>query len=60
MDKNPDVIQQTEIAKQTVLAGAFVQDYQNHPISEDQLKQEYDKLKANLGKDEYNARHILK
>ncbi|OGS97429.1 MAG: peptidylprolyl isomerase [Gallionellales bacterium RIFCSPLOWO2_02_FULL_57_47] len=60
MDKNPDVIQQTEIARQTVLAGAFVQDYtRNHPVSEDQLKQEYDKLKANLGKNEYNARHIL-
>ncbi|MDO8264040.1 MAG: peptidyl-prolyl cis-trans isomerase [Gallionella sp.] len=60
MDKNPDVIQQTEIAKQTVLAGAFIQDYtKNHPISEDQLKQEYDKLKTNLGKNEYNARHIL-
>jgi peptidyl-prolyl cis-trans isomerase C len=46
MDKDPDVIQQTELAK-------------THPISEDQLKQEYDKLKVNLGKSEYNVRHIL-
>lgn len=60
LNKNPDVIQQTEIAKQTVLAGAFVQDYtRKHPISEDEIKQEYEKLKANLGKNEYNARHIL-
>lgn len=60
MDKNPDVIQQTEIAKQTVLAGAYVQDHvKSHPISEDQLRQEYDKLKANLGQNEYSARHIL-
>ncbi len=60
MDKNPDVIQQAEISKQQILAGAYVQDHtKNHPISEDQLKQEYDKLKANLGKSEYNARHIL-
>ena len=60
MDKNPEVIQQTELAKQSVLAGAFVQDYaKNHPISDDQLQQEYDKLKAHLGTKEYKARHIL-
>lgn len=60
LDKNPDVIQQAEISKQQILAGAYVQDHtKSHPISEDQLKQEYDKLKANLGKSEYNARHIL-
>lgn len=60
LDKNPDVVQQTELARQQVLAGAYVQDYtKNHPISEDQLKQEYEKLKGNLGTSEYNARHIL-
>jgi len=60
LDKDADVIQQTELARQSVLASAYVQDYaKNHPISEDQLKQEYDKLKGNLGKNEYNARHIL-
>ena len=60
LDKNADVIQQIELAKQSVLVGAFVQDYaKSHPISEDQLKQEYDKLKAKLGNKEYNTRHIL-
>ena len=60
LDKNPDVVQQTELARQQVLAGAFVQDYaKKHPVSEDQLKQEYDKLKTKLGNKEYNARHIL-
>ncbi|MDH4286952.1 MAG: peptidyl-prolyl cis-trans isomerase [Gallionella sp.] len=60
LDKNSEVIQQTEIARQSVLAGAFVQDHsKKNPISDDNLKQEYDKLKANLGKNEYNARHIL-
>jgi peptidyl-prolyl cis-trans isomerase C len=60
MDKNPEVIQQTELAKESVLAGAFVQDYvKNHLISDDQLKQEYDKLTAHLGNKEYKARHIL-
>ncbi|MDP2852161.1 MAG: peptidylprolyl isomerase, partial [Gallionella sp.] len=60
LDKNTDVVQQIDLAKQQVLVGAFVQDYaKNHPISEDQLKQEYDKQKAKLGSKEYNARHIL-
>jgi peptidyl-prolyl cis-trans isomerase C len=60
MDKDPEVIQQTELARQSVLASAFVRDYaKNHPISDDQLKQEYDKLKAHLGTKEYKASHIL-
>lgn len=60
LDKNADVVQQVELAKQSVLVGAFVLDYvKNHPISEDQLKQEYDKLKTKLGNKEYNTRHIL-
>ncbi len=60
LDKNADVVQQVELTKQQLLAGAFVQDYaKSHPISEDQLKKEYDKLKAKLGNKEYNARHIL-
>jgi peptidyl-prolyl cis-trans isomerase C len=60
LDKNSDVVQQVELAKQSVLVGAFVQDYaRKHPISEDQLQQEYNKLKTKLGDKEFNARHIL-
>lgn len=60
LDKNPEVVQQVELARQSVLVGAFVQDYaKSHPVSEDQLKQEYDRLKTKLGDKEYNARHIL-
>jgi len=59
-DKNAEVVQQIDLARQQVLVGAFVQDYaKKHPISEDQLKQEYDQLKTKLGDKEYNARHIL-
>lgn len=59
-DKNPEVIQQTELAQKSILAGAFLQDYaKNHQITDDQLKQEYDKLKGTLGKSEYNVSHIL-
>ena len=60
LDKNPDIAQQSELAKQSVLVGAFVQDYlKNHPITDDQYKQEYDKLTSNLGDKEYSASHIL-
>ena len=60
LDKNPEVIEQIELAKESVLVGAYVQDYaKSHPISEDQLKQEYDKLKATLGSKEYSVSHIL-
>jgi peptidyl-prolyl cis-trans isomerase C len=60
LDKDPEVVQQTDLAAQSVLVGAFVQDYaKKHQLSEDQLKQEYDKLKVNLGKSEYNVSHIL-
>jgi peptidyl-prolyl cis-trans isomerase C len=60
LDKNPDVIEQTELAKESVLVQAYVQDYlQNHPITEEQLKQEYEKLKTNLGTKEYKVSHIL-
>ncbi len=60
LDKSTEVAQQIELAKQSVLAGAFVQDYaKKHPIDEDQIKQEYDRLKTKLGNKEYNVRHIL-
>jgi peptidyl-prolyl cis-trans isomerase C len=60
LDKSSEVTQQIALARQTVLANAFVQDYvKNHPVSDDQLKQEYEKLKINVGTKEYKARHIL-
>ena len=64
LDKNADVKQQLavelELTRQQVLVDALMKDYaKNHPISENQLKQEYDKQKAKLGNKEYNARHIL-
>ena len=60
LNKSDEVLQQIELAKQQVLVSAFVQDYaKKHPVSEDQIKQEYDKMKAKLGDKEYNVRHIL-
>jgi peptidyl-prolyl cis-trans isomerase C len=60
LDKNSEVMQQIELARQSVLANAFVQDYaKTHPVSDDALKQEYEQLKLNVGNKEYKARHIL-
>jgi peptidyl-prolyl cis-trans isomerase C len=60
LDKQADVAQQLELARQSVLAGAFVQDYvKNHPVSDDALKQEYENLKKRVGNKEYKLSHIL-
>jgi len=60
LEKDSNVAQQIEIAKQTVLVNAFIQDYlKKNPVTEDQLKSAYETLKAKLGDKEYSARHIL-
>jgi len=60
LDKEPAVIQQTEIAKQSVLINAFIQKYLgSHPITDAQIKEEYEKRTSSLGKTEFKARHIL-
>ena len=60
MDKKPDVTAQAEAARQAIYVRAYIQDYvSKHPISDDQLKADYEKIKAQLGNTEYKARHIL-
>ncbi len=60
MDKQPEVAQQLELARQSILAGAYVQEYaKNHPIGDDVLKQEYEALKKRVGNKEYKLSHIL-
>jgi peptidyl-prolyl cis-trans isomerase C len=60
LDKTPEVINQLDLARQSILANAFVQDYtKNNPVSDDMLKAEYDKVKAQMSGTEYKARHIL-
>lgn len=60
LDKQPDSVQQIELAKQAVLVGLFVQDYaKTHPIGEEEIKKEYDHLKGRLGNNEYKVSHIL-
>lgn len=60
LDKQAETIQQLELAKQAVLVDAFVQNYaKTHKITDEALKQEYEKLKGRLGTKEYKVRHIL-
>lgn len=64
VDKKPDVqaqIQtQTEMTRQNVLIGAYLQDYvKTHPVTEDMVRKEYDTIIASVGDKEYKARHIL-
>jgi len=60
LDKTADVALQVELARQQVLVNAFVQDYlKKNPVTEAQLQQAFETLKAKLGDKEYSARHIL-
>ncbi|MDY7574348.1 peptidylprolyl isomerase [Actimicrobium sp. CCI2.3] len=55
-----DVKSQLEIARQSLVIRALVGDYvKKHPISDADIKTEYDKFKATAGDKEYRARHIL-
>ena len=60
LDKSPEVKEQTELAKQAILVGAFMQNFiKTHTPTDDQLKAEYDKIKAQIGDKQYHVRHIL-
>jgi len=60
LDKQPETISQFELAKQTVLVNTFLQNYlDNHPISEDLIKKEFENIKKITGGKEYNTSHIL-
>lgn len=60
LDKKSDIMGQMEIAKQAILIRAFITDYiKANPVSDAQLKKDYDAFKAQLGSIEYHARHIL-
>jgi peptidyl-prolyl cis-trans isomerase C len=60
LDKTPEVAEQIEAIKQSVLANAYVQDLiKNAPVSDEAVKAEYDRIKATVTGNEYKARHIL-
>jgi peptidyl-prolyl cis-trans isomerase C len=60
LDKTPDVAEQLNAVRQSVLANAYVQDLiKNNPVTDEMLKAEYDRMKATMAGTEYKARHIL-
>jgi peptidyl-prolyl cis-trans isomerase C len=60
LDKTPEVVDQLDSIRQSVLANAYVQDYvKNNPVSDEALKAEYERIKATVSGTEYKARHIL-
>ncbi|HRE18882.1 MAG TPA: peptidylprolyl isomerase [Rhodocyclaceae bacterium] len=60
LDKSPEVIEQIDLMRQSVLASAYVQDLiKNGAASDEVLKAEYERIKATITGSEYKARHIL-
>lgn len=60
LDKQPVTAAQMDLARQAVLIRAGIQDFvKANPVSDAEVKAEYEKIKANLGDKEYKARHIL-
>lgn len=60
LNKQPDTAAQVALARETVLARAYLQNYaKTHPITDAQLQAEYNKLKQQVGDKEYKVRHIL-
>ena len=60
LDKTPEVVDQLDGIRQSVLANAYVQDFlKNNPVGDEAVKAEYDRIKAAITGTEYKARHIL-
>jgi peptidyl-prolyl cis-trans isomerase C len=59
-DKKSDVKQALDSARQTIVINALAREYiQKHPVTDAEVKAEYDRFKATTGDKEYHVRHIL-
>ncbi len=60
LNKKPEVALQIDLQRQAVLVNAYLQDYlQAHPVTDDEVKKEYERVKASAATREYKVRHIL-
>jgi peptidyl-prolyl cis-trans isomerase C len=60
LDKRADVATQMDLQRQAVLINAYLQDYlKANPVNDDEVKKEYERVKASAGAKEYKVRHIL-
>jgi peptidyl-prolyl cis-trans isomerase C len=58
--KGADVRTQLDLMRQQIVVQALIQDYlKTHPVKEEDMLAEYDRLKGARGDKEYKARHIL-
>ncbi len=58
--KNADLQAELDLVRQTVIVQSYIRDWlQKHPVTEDEIRKEYDKAKAATGEQEYKASHIL-
>ena len=60
LSKSADVQSQLGIARQQVIFQAYIQDYfKSHPVKDEAMRAEYNRVKSQRGDKEYKARHIL-
>jgi len=60
LDKRDDVQTRLDMARQGVLVGAYLDDYlKAHPVTEADIKAEYERQKKLAGAQEYKLRHIV-
>ena len=60
LDKKPEVAAQMTLARQGALISAYINDYvKSHPVTDAQIKTEYESIRGALGDKEYKVRHIL-
>ena len=60
LDESPEVAEQMDVLRQSVLANAYIQDYiKSNPVSDEMVKVEYQRIKATITGIEYKAHHIL-
>jgi peptidyl-prolyl cis-trans isomerase C len=60
LDKNPEVAARLALARQDVLVNSAMQEMAKaHPVTDEAMRKEYERIKAQLGAKEYKVRHIL-
>ena len=60
VSSRPEIKNQIDLARQSIVIRALAQDYvAKHPVTEEEMKAEYDKFKGQASGKEYHARHIL-
>ena len=60
LDQSPEVLEQIELAKRSLLSQAALKDFlQSHPVTDEEIKAEYEEKVGGDNSLEFKARHIL-